>query len=49
MDKKTLKEKAKDFVGKCNVVPLVTAKEGGVIYLTDLLVDFVEFVEKEDK
>ena len=33
MDKEALKEKAKEFIKKCNVFPLVTANEGGVIHL----------------
>lgn len=49
MDKEALKEKAKEFIKKCNVFPLVTANEGGVIHLEDLLVDFIKYIESEKK
>lgn len=44
-----LKPQAKEFVKKCNVMPLVTANEGGVIYLEELLVDFVKYLSNEGK
>jgi len=44
-----LKPQAKDFIRKCNVIPLVHANEGGVLYLEELLVDFVRYLDNEDK
>ena len=45
-EKKKLEPLAKEFVKACNVMPLIRANEGGVIYLSDLLVDFIEYMEK---
>lgn len=46
--KKALIPLAKKFITACNVVPLVHAKEGGVIYLEEILVDFLAFKEQEE-
>lgn len=37
-----LKEEALEYIDKCHVVPLVHAKEGGVIYLEELLMGFAK-------
>lgn len=50
-ESKKLIPQAKEFVKKCNVMPLVHANEGGVIYLEELLIDFVKYLDdtKSDK
>ncbi len=39
---------AEEFIKKCNVLPIVHAKEGGVIELKSLLKDFVVYKEGEE-
>ena len=48
-ESKKLIPQAKEFVEKCSVIPLVHAKEGGVIYLEELLVDFVKYLDDKSK
>lgn len=36
---------AREFVKKCNVTPFVSANEGGVIMLDELLVDFIKYLD----
>lgn len=45
----SIKKKAEDFINKCNVHNLASAKEGGVIYTSELLVDFIKEIYTEDK
>jgi len=47
--KKELTVIADAFIDECHVVPLVHAKEGGIIYLNSLLVDFVKYKENYEK
>jgi hypothetical protein len=41
------KRVAEKFIKDCNVMPLVHTKEGGVIELSSLLVDFIEYYGRE--
>ena len=45
---KQLKHSAQAFIAKCNVVPLVHAKEGGIVELESLLIDFATSQEVWD-
>ena len=44
----TIKDKANDFIKKCNVIDFIHAREGGVLYLNSFLVDFINFIYKID-
>ena len=45
MNKEKLKKLAREFLDKCDVYPMVYAKEGGVEDLDSILADFVEHVK----
>lgn len=44
-----LKPQAKEYIRACNVTPLVYANEGGIMYLEDILVDFVRYLSLQDE
>ena len=45
-EKKRFEPIARDFVKACNVMPLINANEGGVIYTAELLIDFIDYFEE---
>ena len=47
--KLSTKEQANEFIKLANVAGLVYANEGGVIYLEDILIDFVKWYNKNNK
>ena len=44
-----MKVKATEFIKAAHVIGMVHALEGGVIYLDDLLVDFIRYLKQEKK
>lgn len=44
-----LKPQAKEYINLCNVGPLVYANEGGVMYLEEVLVDFVRYLSLKNE
>lgn len=46
LSKEELMMHANNYIDATNVSPIIHAKEGGVIYTEDLIIDFVNYLTK---